>query len=143
MGGLAANAKRDEKSAETLTNASDQLLDYSERFMRAEIAEMPDGVYYAQDQMEDDGVTQRPYWMRLRLTIRGDDARHGARPPHRRRPGRHLDRRRSPIAGRRADRARSRRSGGAHSRPPGGVTRSACRCSPVLGAAMRVLPSAE
>ena len=46
--------------AETLTNASDQLLDYSERFMRAEIAEMPDGVYYAQDQMEDDGVTQRP-----------------------------------------------------------------------------------
>ena len=32
-----------------LTAASDQLLDYSERFMRAEIAEMPDGVYYAQD----------------------------------------------------------------------------------------------
>ena len=60
--------------AETLTNASDQLLDYSERFMRAEIAEMPDGVYYAQDQMEDDGVTSRPYWMRLRLTIRGDEA---------------------------------------------------------------------
>jgi N-methylhydantoinase B len=60
--------------AETLTHASDQLLDYSERFMRAEIAEMPDGVYYAQDQMEDDGITQRPYWMRLRLTIRGDDA---------------------------------------------------------------------
>ena len=46
--------------AETLTNASDQLLDYSERFMRAEIAEMPDGVYYAQDQMEDDGVTSAP-----------------------------------------------------------------------------------
>jgi N-methylhydantoinase B len=60
--------------AETLTNASDQLLDYSERFMRAEIAAMPDGVYYAQDQMEDDGVTSRPYWMRLRLTIRGDEA---------------------------------------------------------------------
>ena len=35
---------------------------------------MPDGVYYAQDQMEDDGVTQRPYWMRLRLTIRGNEA---------------------------------------------------------------------
>ncbi len=60
--------------AQTLTHASDQLLDYSERFMRAEIAEMPDGVYYAQDQMEDDGVTSRPYWMRLRLTIRGDEA---------------------------------------------------------------------
>ena len=60
--------------AETLTDASDQLLDYSERFMRAEIAEMPDGVYYAQDLMEDDGVTSNPYWMRLRLTIRGDEA---------------------------------------------------------------------
>ena len=46
--------------AEMLTNACDQLLDYSERFMRAEIAGMPDGVYYAQDQMEDDGVTQPP-----------------------------------------------------------------------------------
>jgi N-methylhydantoinase B/oxoprolinase/acetone carboxylase alpha subunit len=60
--------------AVTLTAASDQLLDYSERFMRAEIAEMPDGVYYAQDLMEDDGVTNTPYWMRLRLTIRGDEA---------------------------------------------------------------------
>ena len=60
--------------AETLSHASDQLLDYSERFMRAEIAEMPDGVYYAQDCMEDDGVTTRPYWMRLRLTIRGNEA---------------------------------------------------------------------
>jgi N-methylhydantoinase B len=60
--------------AETLSRASDQLLDYSERFMRAEIAEMPDGVYYAQDCMEDDGVSTRPYWMRLRLTIRGDEA---------------------------------------------------------------------
>ena len=45
------------KYGETLTHASDQLLDYSERFMQAEIAEMPDGVYYAQDCMEDDGVT--------------------------------------------------------------------------------------
>jgi N-methylhydantoinase B/oxoprolinase/acetone carboxylase alpha subunit len=64
----------DKYGAEMLTSASDQLLDYSERFMRAEIAEMPDGVYYAQDQMEDDGITRQPYWMRLRLTIRGDEA---------------------------------------------------------------------
>ncbi|HEU5431533.1 MAG TPA: hydantoinase B/oxoprolinase family protein [Thermomicrobiales bacterium] len=60
--------------AARLTAASDQLLDYSERFMRAEIAAMPDGVYYAQDCMEDDGITRDPYWMRLRLTIRGDEA---------------------------------------------------------------------
>lgn len=60
--------------AATLSAAADQLLDYSERFMRSEIAEMPDGVYYAQDCMEDDGITRDPYWMRLRLTIRGDEA---------------------------------------------------------------------
>ena len=64
----------DKYGAEMLTAAADQLLDYSERFMRAEIAEMPDGVYYAQDLMEDDGVSDKPYWMRLRLTIRGDEA---------------------------------------------------------------------
>lgn len=60
--------------ADLLTAASEQLLDYSERFMRAEIAEMPDGEYYAEDCMEDDGVTDRPYWFRLRLTIKGDEA---------------------------------------------------------------------
>jgi 5-oxoprolinase (ATP-hydrolysing)/N-methylhydantoinase B len=59
---------------EFLAAGADQLLDYSEAFMRAEIAEMPDGVYEAQDCMEDDGVTDRPYWMRLRLTIKGDEA---------------------------------------------------------------------
>ena len=59
---------------EFLAAAADQLLDYSEAFMRAEIAEMPDGVYEAQDCMEDDGVTDKPYWMRLRLTIKGDEA---------------------------------------------------------------------
>ena len=42
--------------------------------LEVEIAEMPHGVYFAQDCMEDDGVTDKPYWMRLRLTIRGDEA---------------------------------------------------------------------
>jgi N-methylhydantoinase B len=57
-----------------LIASADQLLDYSEQFMRAEITEMPDGVYFAQDCMEDDGVSDQPYWMRLRLTISGDEA---------------------------------------------------------------------
>ena len=51
----------DRYGAEVLTNAADQLLDYSERFMRAEIQEIPDGVYEAEDCMEDDGVSDRPY----------------------------------------------------------------------------------
>ncbi len=44
---------------EFLTAAADQSLDYSERFMRAEIREIPDGCYEAEDCMEDDGVTDR------------------------------------------------------------------------------------
>ena len=56
-----------------LTNAADQLLDYSERFMRAEIQGIPDGVYEAEDCMEDDGVSDRPYFGRLRLTVANDE----------------------------------------------------------------------
>ena len=40
--------------------AADELKDYSERWMRAEIAAIPDGVYEFTDEMEDDGVVDRP-----------------------------------------------------------------------------------
>src|SRR5437763_13074323 len=60
--------------ADRLARAADQLLDYSERFMLAAIAAIPDGVYEAEDYMEDDGVSDTPYWARLKLTIRGDEA---------------------------------------------------------------------
>src|SRR5207237_7663317 len=60
--------------AARLAAAADQLLDYSERFMRAEIAAIPDGVYEAEDCMEDDGVSDTPYFARLKLTIKGDEA---------------------------------------------------------------------
>ena len=56
-----------------LTRAADQLMDYSERFMRAEISEIPDGVYAAEDCMEDDGVSNQPYFGRLKLTVQGDE----------------------------------------------------------------------
>lgn len=57
----------------TLAMASDQLLDYSERWMRAEIREIPKGVYRAKDCMEDDGITNQPVWMRLRLIVDDDE----------------------------------------------------------------------
>ncbi len=56
-----------------LTAAADQLLDYSERWMRAEIQEIPNGIYSASDCMEDDGVTDQPVWIRLKLVVRDDD----------------------------------------------------------------------
>lgn len=59
--------------APLLTAAGDQLLDYSERWMRAEIREIPNGVYYASDCMEDDGVTDQPVWIRLKLVVKDDE----------------------------------------------------------------------
>ena len=59
--------------AEFLTAAADRLLDYSERWMRAEIREIPNGEYHASDCMEDDGVTDEPVWMRLKLIVRDDE----------------------------------------------------------------------
>ncbi len=59
--------------APLLTAAGDQLLDYSERWMRAEIREIPNGVYYASDGMEDDGVTDQPVWIRLKLVVKDDE----------------------------------------------------------------------
>ena len=59
--------------AEFVEKAADQLLDYSERWMRAEIRDIPDGTYKFEDCMEDDGVTDQPVWMRLKLVIQDDE----------------------------------------------------------------------
>jgi N-methylhydantoinase A/oxoprolinase/acetone carboxylase beta subunit/N-methylhydantoinase B/oxoprolinase/acetone carboxylase alpha subunit len=53
--------------------ASSSLIDHAERWMREEIREIPDGEYTFQDIMEDDGVTDRPINMRVRVVI--DDGR--------------------------------------------------------------------
>ena len=46
-------------------------MDYSERWMRAEIAAIPDGVYEFSDSMEDDGVVAEP----VTLHVDGDRRR--------------------------------------------------------------------
>ena len=56
-----------------LDEVTRELLDYSERFMRAEIREIPNGTYRAEDCMEDDGVSPNPYYMRLKLVVRDDE----------------------------------------------------------------------
>jgi N-methylhydantoinase B len=63
----------DQYGAEFLEAAGNQLLDYAERWMRAEIREIPNGVYTAVDSMEDDGITTEPVWMRLKLTVKDDE----------------------------------------------------------------------
>ncbi len=50
-----------------------ELMAIAERRMRAEIETIPDGVYTFEDAIEDDGITDHDYPMKLRLTIDGGE----------------------------------------------------------------------
>ena len=63
--------RRGEKEA---TAYAAQLIDYSARLMRHTIAAIPDGVYDAEDFLDDDGIDDRSVRIAVRLTIRGDRA---------------------------------------------------------------------
>lgn len=45
------------------------LQDYSERMMRAALADLPRGKFYFEDCLDDDGVQSHPVWIRVRVTI--------------------------------------------------------------------------
>jgi N-methylhydantoinase B len=51
-----------------------QLINYSARLMRHTIREIPDGVYAAEDALDDDGITNAPVPIVVRVTIRGESA---------------------------------------------------------------------
>jgi N-methylhydantoinase B/oxoprolinase/acetone carboxylase alpha subunit len=53
---------------------SELIQDYTEGFLRATIAAIPDGVYAFEDLLDDDGISRRPIKIAVRLTIRGDRA---------------------------------------------------------------------
>ena len=77
--------------------ATQQLIAYSERLMRAELRGIADGEYTAQEQMEDDGISDRPYTIRATVVVQ--DGRPPGRLHGHRRPGtgshqRHLRRHR-------------------------------------------------
>ena len=50
------------------------LIDYSERRMRAAIAEVPDGTFHGEDVIDDDGLGGGPLTVRATVTINGDEA---------------------------------------------------------------------
>ena len=56
-----------------IEQATAELMDYSERRLRAEIAELPDGEYAASMLVEDDGVTADPFEVEVTVVIRGDE----------------------------------------------------------------------
>jgi len=53
---------------------AEHLIDYSARVMQAVIAKIPDGVYQAEDALDDDGVIDREFVLRVRVTIKGERA---------------------------------------------------------------------
>jgi len=58
--------------AATVEAAMRGLIDYSERQLRAAIRAVPDGVYYGEDAVDDDGTDDRPLWVRAKVTVAGD-----------------------------------------------------------------------
>ena len=57
---------------ETLTNAVDEIQDYSERRMRSELQELPDGTYEFDDVLDDDGRGTKDVHIEVAATIDGD-----------------------------------------------------------------------
>ena len=52
--------------------AMDDLLDYGERMTRAELVNLPKGVFEAEDIVEDDGLGNGPFTVRVKVTITDD-----------------------------------------------------------------------
>jgi N-methylhydantoinase B len=53
---------------------AEQLIDYSARLMRYAIFLVPNGEYEAEDALDDDGISDRPVPIHVRITIRGERA---------------------------------------------------------------------
>ena len=54
---------------ETVTACMEMAIDAGEKAARAEIAKMPDGVYPGEAGTDWDGQTDKPIWVRLKMTI--------------------------------------------------------------------------
>ncbi len=63
----------EEYGVDTLHAAMEEVMDNSERRMRAEIEAMPDGIYTAKDWMESTGVDEEPAEISVKVTIEGSD----------------------------------------------------------------------
>jgi N-methylhydantoinase B len=62
----------DRRGEEEVRSAMRGLIEYADRLLRAGITQIPDGVYEAEDVLEDDGFGDAPLPIRLRLEVRGD-----------------------------------------------------------------------
>jgi N-methylhydantoinase B len=64
----------DKYGVETVKTCMEEIIDAGERAMRAEIEKIPDGTYYGESATDWDGRTDKPIWVRAKVTIKGDEA---------------------------------------------------------------------
>ncbi|MGH3320045.1 MAG: hydantoinase B/oxoprolinase family protein [Streptosporangiaceae bacterium] len=58
---------------QTLAAARDEIFEQTERLERAAVAALPDGTYAAEGAIDDDGVHDKPVWVRVKVTVAGDE----------------------------------------------------------------------
>jgi len=59
-------------SSKTISVAMNEMLDYSERRIRTAISKAPDGKYYGEAHLDDDGISNMPVPIKVQLSIKGD-----------------------------------------------------------------------
>lgn len=59
--------------ADTVRAAMRELIDYSERRVRSALSQLADGVYYGEDSVDDDGVTDTPLTVKVAVKVSGDN----------------------------------------------------------------------
>ncbi len=80
IGSLKTGAARlleivERRGAAEATEYAAHLIEYAARLMRSAIETIPDGVYEAEDVLDDDGITRAPVPIKVRLTIKRSHAR--------------------------------------------------------------------
>ncbi len=63
----------DRHGVDNYLNYKEAIKNYSERRMRREISLIPNGVYEAEAAVDDDGITDRPYYVRVRVKVCDED----------------------------------------------------------------------
>jgi len=62
----------DKNGIDLVSRGIEALLDYGEELTRQEISHLPDGIYEAVDYIDDDGIGNGPFEVRVKITVEGD-----------------------------------------------------------------------
>lgn len=79
IGSLKTGSRRlleivERRGAKEATEYANHLIAYAARLMRHAISSIPDGTYKAEDALDDDGITSDSVLLRVRITVKGDQA---------------------------------------------------------------------